>query len=109
MSLLPSAQESRIRTRDYPFLVQESSVIDAATISAVDQGALVAEIANSFMTTPNTLVAQNFYKSWKRLDTDSTLDDQMNTIIQHYTDRGYRITRVTNTQTMNTFNWVVRW
>ena len=109
MSILPSARENRDRARNYPTLVQESSVIDQAIMDATTSGALVVEISNSFMTEPNTVQAQNYYKSWKSLTQDEILRDQMNTIIRNYTDRGYKITRKTNPQTMNTFIWVIRW
>lgn len=109
MSILPSARENRDRARNYPILVQESALIDQAIMNATELGALIVEISSSFMTEPNTVQAQNFYKSWKSLIESEILRDQMNTVIRHYTDRGYKISRKTNPQTMNTFIWVIRW
>lgn len=109
MALLTNAGESRNRARNNPLLVQETAIIDAAITLAVEDGALVVEIANSFMTEPNTLEAQDYYRAWKRLNLNETLADQMNTVIRYYQDRGYKITRTTNNQTLNTFKWIVRW
>lgn len=109
MSLLPSANRSRERARNYPLLVQENSVIEQEIAVASDAGNLMVEISNSFMTEPLTIEAQAYYKAWKGLVKNETFDDQMNQIIRSFQDRGYKITRKTNTSTMNTFKWIVRW
>lgn len=109
MSLLSNASESRTRARNNPLLVQETSIINLAITNSVEAGDLSVEVANSIMTEPGTVEAENYYKSWKGLEQDETLIDQMNTLIRTYQDRGYKITRTTNNQTLNTFKWIVRW
>lgn len=109
MSLLPSANGSRERARNYPLLVEENSTIEQAIALASDGGNLMVEISNSFMTEPLTIEAQDYYKAWKGLVRNETFEDQMNQIIRSFQDRGYKITRTTNTSTMNTFKWIVRW
>lgn len=109
MTLLSNAQDSRTRARNNPLLVQEGSIIDLAVSNAVEAGGLTVEISDSLMTEPGTLEAQNYYKAWKGLVVDEILSDQMNTIIRSYQDRGYKITRTTNNQTLNTFKWIIRW
>ena len=67
---------------------------------------------NLIITTRNA--ASDYFAVWQNMPASNTnltapYQDQMTTVINYFTNLGYTINRVTNTNTSNTFNWQVNW
>lgn len=54
-------------------------------------------------------LAEDYYNTWKSIDTHRVRQDQMNKVIKHFEDKGYTIVRVLNPITGHTFKWVLNW
>ena len=51
----------------------------------------------------------DYYIVWQGTATDRAIQNQMNQVIKHFSDLGYKIERLTNTSTSRTFKWYVYW
>jgi len=51
----------------------------------------------------------DYYASWQGTLTDRAIQNQMQQVIKHFSDLGYKIERLTNTVTSRTFKWYVYW
>ena len=51
----------------------------------------------------------DYYIVWQGTATDRAIQNQMNQVIKHFSDLGYKIERLTNTSTSRTLKWYVYW
>lgn len=51
----------------------------------------------------------SYYTVWQGTSTDRAIQNQMEQVIKHFSDLGYKIERLTNTSTNRTFKWYVYW
>lgn len=61
---------------------------------------------NYMIPTPSSV---NYFNVWQGTETDRALQSQMNQVIKHFVNLGFKIEQVTNTTTSKTFNWNVYW
>lgn len=59
--------------------------------------------------TANNPVSIDYFNVWQGLETNRALVQQMDAVIRHFRNLGYKIDRVTNTATSKTFKWYVYW
>lgn len=50
-----------------------------------------------------------FYEVWQGVLTDRSRQNQMDQVTKYFRNLGYKIERITNTQTQKTFSWYVYW
>lgn len=50
-----------------------------------------------------------FFETWQGVRTDRARQNQMDQVMKYFRNLGYKIERVTNTKTNNTFSWYVYW
>lgn len=51
----------------------------------------------------------NYYTVWQGTLTDRAIQNQMEQVIKHFSDLGYKIERLTNSSTNRTFKWYIYW
>ena len=51
----------------------------------------------------------NYYNTWQGTETNRALQNQMDQVARYFTNLGYKIERITNTNTAKTFKWHVYW
>lgn len=107
--IFPVAKDARKISRSITLIHDEISSIERAVLESSEAGLLSIELSNSYMTTPGTDEAREYYLVWAGHKMNEVLTDQMNEVMRNFKDRGYSITRKTNNSTLNTFVWVVRW
>lgn len=59
-------------------------------------------------TLPNPTSVE-YYTSWQGTSTDRAIQNQMEQVIKHFSDLGYKIERLTNSSTNRTFKWYIYW
>jgi len=59
-------------------------------------------------TLPNP-TSVNYFTVWQGTSTDRAIQNQMEQVIKHFTNLGYKIERLTNTSTNRTFKWYIYW
>lgn len=51
----------------------------------------------------------SYYTVWQGTSTDRAIQNQMEQVIKHFSDLGYKIERLTNSSTNRTFKWYIYW
>ena len=51
----------------------------------------------------------SYYTAWQGTSTDRAIQNQMEQVIKHFSDLGYKIERLTNSSTNRTFKWYIYW
>jgi hypothetical protein len=51
----------------------------------------------------------NYFNVWQGTETNRSLQSQMEQVTKYFTNLGYKIERITNTNTAKTFKWQVYW
>lgn len=59
-------------------------------------------------TLPNP-TSVGYYTAWQGTSTDRAIQNQMEQVIKHFSDLGYKIERLTNSSTNRTFKWYIYW
>lgn len=57
----------------------------------------------------STPVSLTYFNVWKSVTANTTYTNQMNSVIKYFTDLGYIIRRITNSNTGTTFKWYITW
>lgn len=109
MAIFPTARDARNLTKDVEIIHHEIRTIESQILDDSKMGLMFSEVLLSYMTAIGTPAAQMYYSVWMGNVINETLKQQMADVIRHFQDRGYKIFRVKNNSTMNTFKWVVRW
>ena len=50
-----------------------------------------------------------YYTVWQGTGTDRAIQNQMEQVMKHFSDLGFKIERLTNSSTNRTFNWYIYW
>lgn len=108
-SVFPNAKDARNLSRNIQLINTEVNKIEDSVLESMAQGNYSVIVNDSFMTEPLTSAAQDYYSSWKGNTPSVVLNDQMNQVELYFSNKGYTINRRTNTNTQNTFEWVLRW
>lgn len=59
--------------------------------------------------TPTTSDSEDYFNAWQGTLTDRALVTQMEHVIRHFANLGYKIERLTNTSSGISFTWHVYW
>ena len=51
----------------------------------------------------------DYYTVWQGTSTDRAIQNQMEQVMKHFSDLGFKIERLTNSSTNRTFNWYIYW
>ena len=51
----------------------------------------------------------SYYTVWQGTLTDRAIQNQMEQVMKHFQDLGYKIERLTNSSTNRTFKWYIYW
>jgi len=76
-------------------------------IGAGTANASIGVVAGVY-TLPNP-TSISYYTVWQGTLTDRAIQNQMEQVIKHFSDLGYKIERLTNTSTNRTFKWYIYW
>ena len=100
-----------IASKDAGYLVLTIEDSAGATwsyeIGAGTANASIGVVAGVY-TLPNP-TSISYYTVWQGTLTDRAIQNQMEQVIKHFSDLGYKIERLTNTFTNRTFKWYVYW
>lgn len=58
------------------------------------------------VTNPNSV---DYFTTWQGTYYNRSLDSQMSQVVDHFRNLGYKIERISNTQTGKTFSWYIYW
>jgi hypothetical protein len=98
-------------TKDSGYLVINVTLEPAQTWT-YEIGAGTANTALGFSTgvysAPNP-TSLDYYSAWQGTTTDRARVQQMDQVIKHFGNLGYKIERIANTDTYRTFNWALYW
>lgn len=103
---LLNASNSRNIARNIPIIHKEIRDIEERILNNSRNGLFEVIISDTYMTSSSA--APLYYSSWKENKNDEKTD-QMNFIMNYFKNNGYLINRITNTSSLSTFKWVVRW
>ena len=77
------------------------------TIGDGTANTMVGLIAGTYAVTNPASV--NYFNTWQGTETNRSLQSQMDQVARYFTNLGYKIERITNTNTAKTFKWHVYW
>jgi hypothetical protein len=98
-------------SKDAGYLVL-NIVLPASTTWSYEIGSGTANAALGFsdgIYVPPTPTSTTYFTSWQGSISDRALDNQMNAVIKHFSNLGYKVNRLTNSATGKTFRWHVYW
>ena len=100
-----------VATKDSGYLVINVTLEPSETWT-YEIGAGTANTALGFATgiysVPNP-ESIDYYSAWQGTTTDRARVQQMDQVIKHFGNLGYKIERITNTDTYRTFVWAIYW
>lgn len=105
-NFLLNAYNSRNTSRNIPLIHNEIREIEKKILLSSREGFFEVVVDDTYMT--NSSAAQSYYQSWKENKNDEKYD-QMNVVINYFQNNGYFINRITNTSSLSTFKWIIRW
>lgn len=112
MSFGLNASQARARSNADMIVFEEIYVIMKAVITKASAGEYEATVSDGTVMTasnPVTTDSENYHDTWRGVVTDRAAVHQMDAVIKHFQTLGYKIERVTNTATGNSFSWYVYW
>lgn len=112
MSFGLNAAQARAKASADLIVFEEVYAIMKEVINQSATGAYEAYVADgTIMTasTPTTSDSQNYFSAWQGTLQDRALISQMENVMRHFVNLGYKIERVTNTSTSTTFKWHIYW
>lgn len=112
MSFGLNAAQARAKANADLIVFEEVYAIMKEVINQSATGAYEAYVADgTIMTasTPTTSDSQNYFSAWQGTLQDRALISQMENVMRHFVNLGYKIERVTNTATTTTFKWHIYW
>lgn len=98
-------------SKDAGYLVL-NIVLPASTTWSYEIGSGTANATLGFtdgIYVPPTPTSTTYFTSWQGSISDRALDNQMNAVIKHFSNLGYKVNRLTNSATGKTFRWHVYW
>ena len=100
-----TAENARLNSKNDLIIFDEIVYITREIINESLDGNYQANISSATTMTNSQL----YYNVWTGTSSDRQLQEQMNSVIQHFEKIGYTITRKTNQTTNNTLIWFVQW
>lgn len=100
-----TAENARLNSKNDLIIFDEIVYITRQIINESLDGNYEVTIASATTMTNS----QSYYNIWTGTSSDRQLQEQMNSVIQHFEKIGYTITRKTNQTTNNTLIWFVQW
>lgn len=100
-----------IASKDSNYLVititLEQTTVWSYEIGAGTANASLGLVAGTYsVSNPDSV---SYYNTWQGSSTDRAQVQQMNNVINHFKNLGYKIQRLTNTDTARTFIWHIHW
>ena len=100
-----------IASKDSNYLVititLEQTTVWSYEIGAGTANASLGLVAGTYsVSNPDSV---SYYNTWQGSSTDRAQVQQMNNVINHFKNLGYKIQRLTNTNTARTFIWHIHW
>lgn len=116
-NIMLTAAQARAKTQNDNVIFNEIRDIEVAILTAIDNGSYDVKLAGTIMTgTVNTgpsptprSVARIYFNVWQGTADDRAKFIQMAKIISYFTDLGYTVDRRTNSETGDTFTWLIYW
>ena len=100
-----NASTARTDTRNSSVIHAEVCAIESAVLANVDAGVLYANV-----TSGTTMTDSNaYYKAYFNVTNDSSRVDQISTVETYFTNLGYGVKILENSQTTNTITWNINW
>lgn len=100
-----------VATKDNNYLVLTVE-LPAQAVWSYTIGAGTANAALGFTAGTYTLAStpsQSYFNVWQGTETDRGAQNQMEQVIRYFSNLGYKIERISNTNTTGTFKWHVYW
>ena len=119
MAVFPTGAQARERAQGNNTLVQQIAIMEIAVLNAIASGAFEATVTDTSTVTVNGATVtgspmtdndtdgQNYYKVFQGTITDAVKTEQMNEVINHFTNLGYTIARKSTSGTY--FFWQINW
>lgn len=100
-----------VASKDSNYLVititLEQTTVWSYEIGAGTANASLGLVAGTYsVSNPDSV---SYYNTWQGTSTDRAQVQQMNNVINHFKNLGYKIQRLTNTNTARTFIWHIHW
>ena len=99
-----------VASKDGGYLVLEITGTSSNWEYSIGAGTANVELGlttgNYMITAPNSV---DYFSVWQGTETERALQNQMNQVIKHFVNLGFKIEQVTNTATGKTFSWNVYW
>lgn len=115
MSFGLNAAQARAKASADLIVFEEVYAIMKEVITQSSTGAYEAYISDGTTMTasnPTTTASQDYFSAWQgtlQSSSSRSLISQMEAVMRHFTNLGYKIERVTNTTTSTTYQWHVYW
>ena len=103
-NIMLTATEARAKAQNDVVIFNEIRAIEDAVLSAIDDGDYSAEIVDTTIT-----LSVTYCNVWQGVTEDRAKFIQMSKVVTYFTDLGYGIERRINSDTGNTFKWIVSW
>ncbi len=100
-----TAENARLNSKNDLVIFDEIVYITRVIINQSLDGEYDATISSG--TTMTT--TSSYYDIWTGTSSDRQLQEQMNSVIQHFEKVGYTITRKTNPNTNDSIIWFIQW
>lgn len=112
MSFGLNAAQARAKANADLIVFEEVYAIMKKVITESASGAFEAYVDDdTIMTasTPTTSDSEYYFQAWQGTYASRALISQMENVMRHFVNLGYKIDRVTNTNTNTTFKWHIYW
>ena len=99
-----TATEARAKAKNDVTIFNEIREIEDAILSSIDAGQYSAEVIDTTMT-----LSVVYCNVWQGVTEDRAKFIQMGQIVTYFTDLGYSVERRINSNSSNTFKWIISW
>ena len=121
MAFFPTATIANERSQNNIVIASEIYILVMSILTAITQNKTTVtyaydstvtingtQITGSVMTNDD-VTGQLYYSVWSGTTDGDVETENMNEVMKFFDDNKYAISRVQNTDTENTFNWVISW
>jgi len=112
MTIGLNAAQARAKSSQDMIVFEEQTAIMRQIITDSANGAFESYVSDTTTmtdSTPTTSVSEKYFNTWQGTIVDRALKNQMDQVVKHFTNLGYKIERTTNTATNTTFQWHIYW
>lgn len=115
-NIMLTASEARSKAKNDAVIFNEIRDIEDAILTAVTAGDYDTDVIGTTMTATSTVgtpapiaLARVYFNVWQGSVDDRAKFIQMGQVLSYFTDLGYSIERRANSNTGDTFKWIVSW